>query len=308
MATIIPIDISNTSTLNSGAVNTSENSFEELEELNSSLEIYENEESPEILGVFDTLDGPESLSGWINKKYLMLDTVIDLGRQIEELELSTLEKYSDHYDTWWKKYEDAITEIANLKGRYFQLDQPNLLESPDENLVLNPYIDHFEDSESDWVPFAYSKNEYWSWLNSQNEFIEKLGLSQQPPDISGNFENLQSSIDNAKSDRSWKIGRVNGSEFAQALIQSIDNLAKNSIDLNSYIVENNSDEDGFKYSTKSNVFGVRYVSQAPGILYSTNPGSRNGFEFDSGLSGGIGFPIPGGPFTDKPQVLENEKD
>ena len=167
------VEAGNSSTYNSSGVYVSDNTFEEIEDLGVDIEI--DEDPLEIFGIFDFPNSGEEVEKWFGTKRTQLQDAMSLSTRITNLTSAERKKYDDHFDKTQNSFESSITEIDNIKGRYFLLENPDLLVKPSDGdgNELNPYLEYFEGEDSDWEGYNYRKNSYFKqriecckiWLN-----------------------------------------------------------------------------------------------------------------------------------------------
>ena len=274
----IEVKTGGSSTYNSDGIYVSSNTFEELEEIfllknidddPQSPDVVNDPEAPEIIGIFDlpSIGSPEVEKWYGSKRNQLMDT-LGLSRKITNLTSAERKQYDDHFEEVSNNFKSSLTEIDNIKGRYFLMDEPTLLNQSAENaIVLNPYIEYFQNSNDQWVGYNYSRNSYWSFLLAQNNFIDAIGNSRKPPSIEGAHENLANDLANSALDRKWKTAMINGSEFAQAILQSINDLVESGVNLEGYdlqIYHGNQRTSIFEALDENPSLGIIYASQAPG--------------------------------------------
>lgn len=292
----VEVNTNGSSTYNSDGIYVSDNTFEELEEIFSS-EFNENiiidAEAPEIIGIFDFPTQSDAVETWYGSKKTQLAEAFDLKSKINALTFASRKQYQDHFDETQNEFESSFTEIDNIKGRYFLLEDPNLLQSVSAD-ALNPYLDYFttEDSPTGWEGYSYSKYSYWAFLNAQNDYISAIGNSRKPPSIEGSHENMVDNLRNAALDRKWKIGMVNGSELAQACIQSIYEIVRSAVSLNDYSpvvhIGSNQFQSIFEYMQTSSILSIGYASQYPGIIIQRYPDPQYSSTIQEGAASSSG--------------------
>lgn len=274
----VEVNTNGSSTYNSDGVYVSDNTFEELEEIFSLKTVEEDQkepdiiidaEAPEIIGIFDFPSPSLAVETWYGSKKTQLMDAFDLSKRITNLTSAERKQYDDHFEEVSNNFKSSLTEIDNIKGRYFLMEEPGLLnqDAIDQTAILNPYIGYFEDENDQWEGYNYSRNSYWAFLDAQNNFIDAIGNSRKPPSIDGAHENLANNLEKAALDRKWKRAMINGSEFAQAVLQSVNDLVKSGVNLEGYDLQIYHDDQQtgiFDALEENSSLGIIYASHSPG--------------------------------------------